>query len=171
MHRKKTRQPGYLLHKPTGQAYVRIHGRALYLGLYDSPESHRKYASFIADYLAGYPVEEFSLRKQTRALTVGELVSLFGHGSFLQGTAFAVISQSAQGVWNIESTSNLPSTGTVDHDKPPETRANRVIQPRCRVSRMGRTWHRVPGRPAGAAGDRAALVGALAWLRAGRVEQ
>ena len=50
---------------------------------------------------------------------VGELVSLFSHGSLLQGTAFAVISQLAQGVWKIESTFNLPSTGTIDHDKPP----------------------------------------------------
>ena len=35
-----------------------------------------------------------------------------------------------RGVWKVESTSNLPSTGTVDHDKSPETRANRIIQPR-----------------------------------------
>lgn len=45
---RKRRQPGYNLHKPSGQARVRIDGRDHYLGEYDSPESHKKYAEIIA---------------------------------------------------------------------------------------------------------------------------
>lgn len=42
--------PGYCLHKPTGQARVRIDGRDVWLGKYGSPESHRKYSEVIADW-------------------------------------------------------------------------------------------------------------------------
>lgn len=37
------RQPKYCLHKPTGQAFVRINGKQIYLGLYNSPESREAY--------------------------------------------------------------------------------------------------------------------------------
>jgi integrase len=35
--------PQYCLHKATGQAYVKIDGRRIYLGRHDSPESKRRY--------------------------------------------------------------------------------------------------------------------------------
>jgi len=35
----KKRKPSYLLHKPTGQARVRIDGHDNYLGEYGTPES------------------------------------------------------------------------------------------------------------------------------------
>jgi hypothetical protein len=41
------------LHKPTGQAYVRINGKFHYLGEYDSPESHKRYEILIAKWLGG----------------------------------------------------------------------------------------------------------------------
>ena len=50
MRKKST--PGYLLHKPTGQARVRINGRDFYLGKYDSPESRQKYHQLVAEWLS-----------------------------------------------------------------------------------------------------------------------
>ena len=45
--------PRYLRHKTKGQAYVYIYDsagnrRQVYLGPYDSPESHRKYREIVA---------------------------------------------------------------------------------------------------------------------------
>lgn len=40
--------PKYCLHKATGQAYVKIKGRRIYLGKYASPESRHKYAVMFA---------------------------------------------------------------------------------------------------------------------------
>ncbi len=46
------RQPSYRLHKARGCAVVTINGRNQYLGKYDSPESHEKYARLIAQWQA-----------------------------------------------------------------------------------------------------------------------
>ncbi len=46
------RKPSYLLHKPTGQARVRIDGKDHYLGLYGSPESRERYEDLIAEWFA-----------------------------------------------------------------------------------------------------------------------
>lgn len=48
MPRPKSLIPAYLLHKPTGQARVRINGKDFYLGPYGSDESRRKYGELIA---------------------------------------------------------------------------------------------------------------------------
>lgn len=45
--------PGYWLHKPSGQARSRIAGRDVYLGVYDSPESRRRYGELVAQAVAG----------------------------------------------------------------------------------------------------------------------
>lgn len=50
MPRKK--KPAYLLHKPTGQARVRIDGRDHYLGPYGSPESRDEYDKLIEEWFA-----------------------------------------------------------------------------------------------------------------------
>lgn len=54
---KRTRRvyktPGYLLHKPTGQARVRINGVDHYLGVYGSDASRQKYGTLIAEHAAG----------------------------------------------------------------------------------------------------------------------
>ena len=39
--------PSYRLHKPSGQARTIIHGRHIYLGKYNSPESRKKYADSV----------------------------------------------------------------------------------------------------------------------------
>ena len=41
--------PSYRLHKPSGQARTIIHGRHIYLGKYNSPESREKYARLLAE--------------------------------------------------------------------------------------------------------------------------
>ncbi len=54
-------RPGYLLHKPTGQARVRIDGRDHYLGPYGSPESHSRYDVLIDEWLRRKSVERATL--------------------------------------------------------------------------------------------------------------
>ncbi len=51
---KPKKTPGYRLHKPSGQAYVRINGKFHYLGLHGSSESRDRYDELIADWLAGH---------------------------------------------------------------------------------------------------------------------
>ncbi|MEQ8790065.1 MAG: site-specific integrase [Pirellulaceae bacterium] len=45
------RKPSYLLHKPTGQARVRIDGKDHYLGPHDSPESRERYEALVTQWL------------------------------------------------------------------------------------------------------------------------
>ena len=45
--------PKYALHKPSGQARVRINGKDIYLGEYDSPESHDEYDRLLARHFLG----------------------------------------------------------------------------------------------------------------------
>ena len=47
--KRPPRQPSYRLHKARNCAVVTINGKNHYLGPYDSPESHEKYARLIAD--------------------------------------------------------------------------------------------------------------------------
>jgi hypothetical protein len=53
------REPGYRLHKPTGQAYVRLGGKMFYLGSHGSEESRQKYARLKAEWLASRHSEKF----------------------------------------------------------------------------------------------------------------
>ena len=46
------RIPSLRLHKPTGQAYVRLNGRMFYLGRHDKPDSRIRYNQMIAEWLA-----------------------------------------------------------------------------------------------------------------------
>jgi hypothetical protein len=48
----KLRSPSYRLHKSSGQAVVALHGRAVYLGKYKSPESEEAYRRAVAEWLA-----------------------------------------------------------------------------------------------------------------------
>ena len=45
------REPGYCLHKPTGQAYVRFNGKPYYLGPYGTDESKELYNRLKAEWL------------------------------------------------------------------------------------------------------------------------
>ncbi|MFY9252175.1 MAG: hypothetical protein WAO83_01880, partial [Fuerstiella sp.] len=47
------RIPKYALHKATGQALVRLDGRAHYLGQHGTDESRQKYDQLIAGWLSG----------------------------------------------------------------------------------------------------------------------
>ena len=42
------RPPKYSHHKKSGQAFVRINGKYVYLGEYDSQESHEEYDRLLA---------------------------------------------------------------------------------------------------------------------------
>ena len=46
------RKPSYLLHKPTGQARVRIDGKDIYLGEYGTPESRDRYDDLMTEWFA-----------------------------------------------------------------------------------------------------------------------
>lgn len=59
---KKNRKPSYLLHKPSGQARVRIDGKDHYLGEYGSPESRDRYDELIAEWFAKQNADGVSLR-------------------------------------------------------------------------------------------------------------
>lgn len=56
MTAKRTpRTPKYRLHKPTGQAFIEIDERRIYLGKYDTPESRQKYARILGEWASnGY---------------------------------------------------------------------------------------------------------------------
>lgn len=51
MTSRKTRVPGYGLHKASGQAVVRLNGKDHYLGKHGSDESHARYEVLIATWL------------------------------------------------------------------------------------------------------------------------
>ncbi len=48
----KLRTPTYCFHRPTGQSYVRLGGKVIYLGRYDTPESRAKYDALVSRWLA-----------------------------------------------------------------------------------------------------------------------
>ncbi len=66
--------PKYSLHKATGQARVRIDGKDNYLGLWDSPESKRRYREHIKKWRADQNAKATGLRPD---LTVCQLVDLY----------------------------------------------------------------------------------------------
>jgi integrase len=49
---KSRKKPSYLLHKPTGQARVRIDGKDHYLGEFGSPQSRERYDELISEWLS-----------------------------------------------------------------------------------------------------------------------
>ncbi|MDB5344352.1 MAG: site-specific tyrosine recombinase [Schlesneria sp.] len=53
----KKKLPSYLLHKPTGQARVRIAGRDHYLGSYGSEASRVAYGQLISRHASGLPID------------------------------------------------------------------------------------------------------------------
>lgn len=76
--KKPTKVPGYLLHKPTGQARVRLNGHDHYLGPYGSDESRIEYGKLIAQHSAGVPVDPFrNSDNDETGLTINELTVAF----------------------------------------------------------------------------------------------
>lgn len=68
---KSLRKPTYTLHKPTGQARVRIGRKDHYLGLYGSPRSREGYDELVQEWIAR------NGDAARYALTVDELALLF----------------------------------------------------------------------------------------------
>lgn len=68
--KQKHQTPSYLLHKPTGQARVRINGHDHYLGQYGSPESRERYDDLVAEWFARNSADGYRL-------TIDELAILF----------------------------------------------------------------------------------------------
>lgn len=68
---RKPRQPAYCFHKASGQARVRINGRDIYLGTYDSPESHERYDDLIKE----WRIQNCSADRYT--LTIDELSLMY----------------------------------------------------------------------------------------------
>jgi integrase len=67
------REPGYCLHKPTGQAYVRFNGKLHYLGPYGSDESKERYNRLKAEWLVNRQAEKF----QSTGPTVADVCLAF----------------------------------------------------------------------------------------------
>ena len=58
---RSKKKPSYLLHRPTGQARVRIGGRDIYLGEYGTPESYAKYEELVAEFFRQGDVERSTI--------------------------------------------------------------------------------------------------------------
>lgn len=73
MSTKPKKTPRYRIHKATGQGYVVLNGRAIYLGRCDKPESQQRYHQVIAAWLAAGR----QLRADPQTLTVKELIARY----------------------------------------------------------------------------------------------
>ncbi|RPI64315.1 MAG: site-specific integrase [Planctomycetaceae bacterium] len=65
--------PSLNLHKPTGQGYVRLNGRFIYLGRFDAAETHQKYHQLIAEWM----VLGRQLQQPQEEITVLEIVASY----------------------------------------------------------------------------------------------
>jgi integrase len=65
---KRRNPPSYRLHQPSGQAVVTLNGHDIYLGVFDSPESHAEYDRLIAEWLSA------GRQLPSRALSINELL-------------------------------------------------------------------------------------------------
>jgi hypothetical protein len=72
---RRRRQPSYRLHRARGSAVVTINGKNNYLGKYDSPESHEKYARLIAQWQAnGKELASLTTPELDENLTISALI-------------------------------------------------------------------------------------------------
>lgn len=79
---KARKIPSYRLHKPTGQAVVRLDGRDFYLGRHGTEESHEAYRRRIAEWLTHGPVSPPShpdAPDLAASLTVNDLILAYWH--------------------------------------------------------------------------------------------
>jgi hypothetical protein len=68
--------PSYCLHKPTGQARVRIDGKDHYLGPHGSEESKRQYEQIVRKLITDRARDEVRARVEIATdLTVSELIA------------------------------------------------------------------------------------------------
>jgi hypothetical protein len=70
--------PAYCLHKPTGQARVRIDGKDVYLGPHGSEESKQKYERIVRKLITDRAALEVRARVEIASdLTINELVARY----------------------------------------------------------------------------------------------
>jgi integrase len=75
---RRVRQPSYRYHKARNCAVVTINGKNFYLGAYDSPESHEKYARLIAKWQAdGKDLAPITTTSINGGLTINALILLY----------------------------------------------------------------------------------------------
>lgn len=78
MSRPRNLIPTYSLHRPSGQARVRINGQDLYLGPYDTDESRKKYGELISQLAVGLiPGKKSSRGTDDDGPSVAELLLAF----------------------------------------------------------------------------------------------
>jgi hypothetical protein len=77
MPRTKSKVPPYCLHKPTGQAYVRVNGRFHSLGPHGSAQSREKYARLIAEWTSASKYSEPTNASPSGRITVVELITSY----------------------------------------------------------------------------------------------
>ena len=60
--------PKYSHHKPSGQARVRVDGKDIYLGVYGSEESHKRYSEVLAEWSRGntHLIKDLKIRELTK---------------------------------------------------------------------------------------------------------
>ncbi|MFN3242521.1 MAG: tyrosine-type recombinase/integrase [Planctomycetota bacterium] len=76
MPRKRSLVPSYRLHKPSGNAVVRLNGKDIYLGKHGTEESRERYSALIADHLT-IGAERGQMDDGARGPTVDELVAAY----------------------------------------------------------------------------------------------
>lgn len=75
MSTRPRRTPSLRLHKPTGQAVVRLDGRDYYLGKFGTPESEERYHRKVAEWLAQSTVDRVTQSSsQAVALSINEVM-------------------------------------------------------------------------------------------------
>src|SRR3954451_17462934 len=82
MPSKPRKVPSYRLHKPTGQAVVRLDGRGFYLGKHGTAESHEAYRRRIAEWLThgpALPAESPGQPDLGPVLTINDLILAYWH--------------------------------------------------------------------------------------------
>jgi hypothetical protein len=76
---KARKVPAYRLHKPTGQAVVRLDGRDFYLGKHGTEASHEAYRRTVAEWLVTQPPRPLNTTDPVRfpTPTVNEVILTF----------------------------------------------------------------------------------------------
>jgi hypothetical protein len=69
------REPGYCRHKPTGQAYVKLGGKVVYLGKHGTDESKVQYNKVKADWLVNRHSAKYS--PQATGPTIADICLAF----------------------------------------------------------------------------------------------
>src|SRR3990172_864387 len=72
---KRVHVPSYCIHKRSGQAYVRVRGQFVYLGIYGSAESKDAYARVLAELVAA--PESMPAPSTPAGITVTELIAAY----------------------------------------------------------------------------------------------